>query len=184
MAATPATPKRRCASLSRTSHLRVWHSVRDEGESLLRQACAEPTASLAGRGTFLERRQCTVNVCVIGRTPTLSKAQRAAFEAVDKQAGLRARVLAELMRRFGPETPYRLMFTIGGQIGIDCAPCGWDKTFCLQFIPPERYPTVHFFGDKTMPGGGDYELYSHPRTIGHAVDSPEHTIQEVKRILL
>ena len=43
---------------------------------------------------------------------------------------------------------------------------------------------VHFFGDKTMPGGGDYELYSHPRTIGHAVDSPEHTIQEVKRILL
>ena len=26
---------------------------------------------------------------------------------------------------------------------------GWDKTYCLQFIP--EFKTVHFFGDKTYP---------------------------------
>ena len=63
-------------------------------------------------------------------------------------------------------------------------PTGWDKTFCLQFLPTSTYPTIHFFGDKTHEGGGDYELYTHPRTIGHAVDSPEHTMAEVGRLLL
>jgi len=93
-------------------------------------------------------------------------------------------VLNELIRRFGPETRFRLNFSIGGQIGIDCAPVGWDKTFCLNFLPAHEYPTIHFFGDKTQEGGGDYELYVHPRTIGHTVTSAEHTIAEVKRLLL
>ena len=83
------------------------------------------------------------------------------------------------MQRFGPSTPYALTFSIGGQIGIDCAPCGWDKTFCLNFLPAEEYPTVHFFGDKTAEGGGDYELFEHPRTIGHTVTSAEHTLEVV-----
>ena len=157
--------------------------VASEAEVLLQQA-AGPSARLGARGTFLERRMCTCNVCVIGRTPALSKAERAAFDAVDKQAGLRARVLEELMRTYGPTTPYALNFSIGGQIGIDCAPCGWDKTFCMQFLPEAEFSTIHFFGDKTEPGGGDHELYEHPRTIGHAVSSPEHTLQLVESLFL
>lgn len=155
--------------------------VAPEAEALLKQA-AGPGASLGARGTFLEKRMCTCNICVIGRTPTLSKAERAAFEVADRAAGLRARVLAELVARFGPGTAYGLSFSIGGQIGIDCAPVGWDKTFCLRFLPPAQYPTIHFFGDKTAPGGGDYELYEHARTIGHAVEDAAHTLREVKRI--
>ena len=50
-------------------------SVRTEAEQLLRAACG-PEASIGDRGTFLERRMCTVNVCVIGRTPGLTKEQR------------------------------------------------------------------------------------------------------------
>ena len=92
--------------------------------------------------------------------------ERAAFDAVDKANGLRVRVLNELMEKYGPATPFGLSFAIGGQIGIDCAPVGWDKTFCLQFLPEEEYPTIHFFGDKTHPGGGDYE-YTAEATIYH-----------------
>ena len=68
-------------------------SVHGEAEALLRQACGDAAASLDTRGTFLERRQCTVkncindpnpnpipnsnpnpnpnqvNICIIGRTP-------------------------------------------------------------------------------------------------------------------
>ena len=95
--------------------------VRDEAESLLRKACG-PKSRLSERATFLERRNCTVNVCVVGRTPGMSKAERAAFEVVDREAGLRERVRSELVRRCGPATPFKLEFSIGGQIGIDCAP--------------------------------------------------------------
>ena len=160
----------------------ILSCVRDEAHQLL--CAAQPGASIAERGMFLEVRQCTVNVCIIGRTPGLSKAERAAFEAVDRKAGLRRRVLADLICRFGPDTRFRLNFSIGGQIGIDCAPVGWDKTFCLNFLPPNEFPVIHFFGDKTQEGGGDYELYIHPRIIGHTVTCAEHTIEEVKRLFL
>ena len=93
-------------------------------------------------------------------------------------------VLDELVASYGPGTPYNLTFSIGGQIGIDCAPVGWDKTFCLQFLPEAAYPTIHFFGDKTAPGGGDHELYEHVRTIGHTVTSPEHTLELVEQLFL
>ena len=39
-----------------------------------------------------------MNVCPIGRTPSLSKDSRAAFEAADREAGLRKRVVAQLAR--------------------------------------------------------------------------------------
>ena len=154
-----------------------------EAEGLLQQA-AGASATLASRGTFLERRMCTCNVCIIGRTPTMSKAERASFEAADKAAGLRKRVLDELVRRFGPSAPHKLNFSIGGQIGIDCAPVGWDKTFCLQFLPRGEFPIIHFFGDKTEEGGGDYELYHSERIIGHTVRNAEHTMELIDELFL
>mmetsp|Transcript_4259 Transcript_4259/g.7753 ORF Transcript_4259/g.7753 Transcript_4259/m.7753 type:complete len:304 (-) Transcript_4259:105-1016(-) len=154
--------------------------VRDEAEVLLRQA--SPCSSIADRGTFLEERQCTCNVCVIGRTPSLTKQERAAFEVADRGAGLRARLLKDLVTKFGPSTEYQLNFTIGGQIGIDCAPVGWDKTFCLQFVDKAEFDTIHFFGDKTSEGGGDYELFIHPRTIGHTVKDAADTIEQVRKL--
>ncbi|CAK0799700.1 unnamed protein product [Prorocentrum cordatum] len=84
---------------------------------------------------------------------------------------------------FGVDTEFQLMFSIGGQIGIDVCPVGWDKTFCLQFVSPEEFSVVHFFGDKTEEGGGDHEIYMHPRTVGHSVTSPEDTMRQVEELL-
>jgi Eukaryotic phosphomannomutase len=28
---------------------------------------------------------------------------------------------------------------------------GWDKTYCLRFLPEADFDEIHFFGDKTMP---------------------------------
>ena len=155
---------------------RLLRDARDEASALLRRAVGADgaAADVGGRGTFLERRQCTVNICPIGRTPTLSKAERGAFDAADREAGLRKRLVAALNDEFGPATEFALTFSIGGQIGIDCCPVGWDKTFCLRFVPEGEFPTVHFFGDKTEPGGGDHEIFVHPRTVGHAVASRRH----------
>lgn len=160
----------------------ILASSREEAAALLQRA--SPGASIDTRGTFLEMRQCNINVCVIGRTPTLSKEERCAFEAVDREAGLRERVRQELVRRFGADTEFGLNFAIGGQIGIDCCPVGWDKTFCLRWIDEQLHDVVHFFGDKTEPGGGDHELYVHPRIKGHAVQDAADTREQVERLLL
>lgn len=44
------------------------------------------------------------------------------------------------------------------------------------------YTTIHFFGDKTSPGGNDYEIYTDPRTIGHSVVGPDDTLAQVKKL--
>uniref|UniRef100_K3X5L5 Phosphomannomutase n=1 Tax=Globisporangium ultimum (strain ATCC 200006 / CBS 805.95 / DAOM BR144) TaxID=431595 RepID=K3X5L5_GLOUD len=51
------------------------------------------------------------------------------------------------------------------------------NTYALRFLDPKDYDEIHFFGDKTHQGGNDYEIYTHERTIGHAVSSPEDTIR-------
>jgi len=45
-----------------------------------------------------------------------------------------------------------------------------------------KYTTIHFFGDKTMVGGNDYEIYMDPRTIGHSVVDPEDTAAQIKKL--
>jgi len=41
-----------------------------------------------------------------------------------------------------------------------------------------------FFGDKTMPGGNDYEIFHSPKLIGHSVTGPEDTIKQLKELFL
>lgn len=63
---------------------------------------------------------------------------------------------------------------------MDVFPKGWDKTYCLRYI--EGFDEVHFFGDKTNPGGNDYEIYIDARTIGHSVTSPDDTMKQLKEL--
>lgn len=62
-------------------------------------------------------------------------------------------------------------------------PKGWDKTYCLNHIQASDYDEIHFFGDKTYPGGNDYELYNHSLVIGHNVTSPDDTMEQLKSLL-
>ncbi len=128
------------------------------------------------RGTFIEYRTGLINVSPCGRG--VSQEERDAFEAFDNEHGIRRDLVQYLERRF---TGWDLNFVIGGQISIDVYPEGWDKTYCLKYIP-EEVTTIHFFGDKTTPGGNDYELYRHPRTVGHAVSSPDDTIKDLNKL--
>jgi len=71
-----------------------------------------------------------------------------------------------------------LKYSIGGQISFDVFPEGWDKTYCLKFLSESDFDEIHFFGDKTFPGGNDYEIFTHPRVIGHTTTGPEDTISQ------
>ena len=125
----------------------------------------------------MELRKGMINVSPIGRL--CSQAERLAFEAYDKEHGIRQQMVNALEAEF---SEYGLQFAIGGQISIDVFPRGWDKTFCLRHLANESFETVHFFGDRTSPGGNDYELFSHEEVIGHTVTSPEDTISQLRTI--
>lgn len=129
------------------------------------------------RGTFVEFRNGMFNISPIGRN--CSQEERDEFEKYDNQHHIREKMIADLKSSF-PDYP--LAYSIGGQISFDVFPKGWDKTYCLQFVEKE-YEHIHFFGDKTFPGGNDYEIFSDPRTIGHSVKTYKDTIEILNKMV-
>lgn len=130
------------------------------------------------RGTFIEFRKGMLNVSPIGRN--CSQEERCAFEKFDDGAGVRKKMVAKLREEF---SDYGLTYSIGGQISFDVFPKGWDKTYALQFVEKE-FKDIHFFGDKTYEGGNDYEIFESERTIGHAVTSPQETMDLCTKLFL
>lgn len=122
------------------------------------------------RGTFIEFRNGMLNVSPIGRS--CSQDERIEFSELDKKENIRQKFVEELRREFADKD---ITFSIGGQISIDIFPKGWDKRYCLGQVEKDGYDTIYFFGDKTMPGGNDYEIFSDPRTVGYTVSAPEDT---------
>lgn len=123
-------------------------------------------------GTFIEFRNGMINISPVGRNA--STQQRNEYEIFDKQHKIRETMVSKLKEQFAD---YGLTYSIGGQISFDVFPQGWDKTYALQHVEEENFEEIHFFGDKSYKGGNDYEIYTDPRTIGHAVESPKDTIR-------
>ncbi|KXZ49155.1 hypothetical protein GPECTOR_23g82 [Gonium pectorale] len=129
------------------------------------------------RGTFIEFRNGMLNVSPIGRN--CSQEERDEFEKFDEKAGVRKAFVATLKEKFAH---LNLTYSIGGQISFDVFPQGWDKTYCLQFLT--EYDEIHFFGDKTYPGGNDYEIFTSERTVGHTVTSPDDTRKQCTELFM
>ncbi|XP_077461360.1 phosphomannomutase 2 [Stigmatopora argus] len=123
------------------------------------------------RGTFIEFRNGMLNVSPIGRSCTIE--ERNEFYELDQREKIRETFVSVLKEQFKGKG---LSFSIGGQISFDVFPDGWDKRYSLGILEKDNnYSTIHFFGDKTKPGGNDYEIYCDPRTVGHEVTCPEET---------
>ncbi|EDV97399.1 phosphomannomutase [Drosophila grimshawi] len=131
------------------------------------------------RGTFIEFRNGMMNVCPIGRQCT--REERNMFAAYDAEHQIRSKMIAKLKEEFAD---IDLTYSIGGQISFDVFPHGWDKTFCLRYIEAHyKYKEIHFFGDKTDPGGNDYEIYRDSRLKGHKVNTPDDTMRILTELL-
>jgi len=118
-----------------------------------------------------------LNVSPIGRN--CSRDERNAFEEFDKEHKIRENFINAIKEEF-PDLP--LTYSIGGQISFDVFPTGWDKRYCLKFL--DDYDEIHFFGDRTAPGGNDHEIFSSERTIGHTVKDPSDTIAQLENVFL
>jgi len=131
------------------------------------------------RGTFVEFRSGMLNVSPIGRN--CSREERNDFEKFDLANNIRKTMVEKMKVEFAD---LKLTYSIGGQISFDVFPQGWDKTYCLKYLPEADFDEVHFFGDKTFEGGNDYEIFSHPRTIGHSIAdaNPLTTLKELEKL--
>lgn len=130
------------------------------------------------RGTFIEYRSGMINISPIGRNCT--REERNAFAEYDKEHGIRKGMIEVLKKEFHNVD---LTYSIGGQISFDVFPKGWDKSYCLHHVARRNFKEIHFFGDKTDPGGNDHEIFADPRTIGHTVTSPDDTKRILKELL-
>ena len=119
-----------------------------------------------------------INLCPVGRSCTLE--EREEFFEYDNKENIRGKMVKYLENEL---SELNLQYSIGGQISIDVFPIGWDKTYCLQFVK-DIYDEIYFFGDRTMPGGNDYEIFNHKLTIGYAVTNPSDTMDLLKTIFL
>ncbi|CAJ0604157.1 unnamed protein product [Cylicocyclus nassatus] len=129
------------------------------------------------RGNFVEFRKGMLNLSPIGRS--CSQAERDQFVIYDSEHRVREKFVKALLQNF---SDYGLNCVIGGQISVDVFPHGWDKTYCLQYVEKD-FDVIHFFGDKTMPGGNDHAIFEDPRTIGHSVTNPADTMLQVEQVL-
>jgi phosphomannomutase len=127
----------------------------------------------------MEFRSGMFNISPIGRN--CSREERNDYEVYDLQHNIRKTMVEAMSQEFAD---LNLTYSIGGQISFDCFPAGWDKTYCLNFLPADQFDEVHFFGDKTMVGGNDYEIFTHDRTIGHTVTSPDDTKEQCTKLFL
>jgi phosphomannomutase len=128
-------------------------------------------------GTFIELRSGMFNISPIGRN--CSQEERDDFEKYDKIFNIRENMVDVLKDKF---KNYNLNYAIGGQISFDVFPEGWDKTYSLQFLT--EYDNIYFMGDKTNPGGNDYEIYESPLTKSYSVKNYHETIENCKKLFM
>ncbi|XP_065216932.1 phosphomannomutase isoform X2 [Planococcus citri] len=128
------------------------------------------------RGTFIEFRTGLINICPVGRS--CSSEERQQFAEFDAEHKIREKFVQSLEKDL---SDLGLKFSIGGQISIDAFPIGWDKTYCLRFVEKD-FDEIHFFGDKTSPGGNDYEIFIDPRVKGHSVTSHQDTKNQLQTL--
>lgn len=133
------------------------------------------------RGTFVEYRNGMINICPVGRS--CSQSEREAFYKIDTEQKYREQLIMNIKKDWEEVCDIPLTFSIGGQISVDIFPRGWDKTYCLQFVH-NKYDKIYFFGDKTYPGGNDYEIFNSEQTIGFSVTSPRDTEEKLRKLFL
>lgn len=101
----------------------------------------------------IERRIGLVNFSVVGRDCT--QEQRDEYGEWDDFNKERLDMAAIINESF-PE----LEASVGGQISIDIHPRGANKSQAKEWILKrfDGNPVIKFYGDKTLPGGNDYDL--------------------------
>jgi phosphomannomutase len=97
-------------------------------------------------GQHIEYRPGMLNFSIVGRGAT--QHQRKLYSDWDLRRAERATIATAFNKTFP-----NLLATVGGETGLDIAPCGQDKSQIVQDFVGKQ---IVFCGDMTMIGGNDY----------------------------
>lgn len=126
-------------------------------------------------GNFIDLRNGLIYVSMVGMVAT--DEERANFIDLDAKFAYRAdliKILKEQANELGIINDIDIC--LGGSVGIAIYPSKWNKVQVLNWINTNKYSEIHYFGDKYLPDGNDYELINHPNIIPHPTDSLEQTL--------
>ena len=125
------------------------------------------------RGRFISFRKAMLYCTPIGGDCSVE--ERYNFIKYDKQFQIRKKLIAYLKNNL---SNLNFECSLGGNIGVCVHPIGWDKSYCLQFIPSE-FKEIYFFGDRCSPEGNDYPLYSNSNIKSFKVINYLDTIKKI-----
>ena len=101
-------------------------------------------------GNHIEQRTGMVNFSIVGRD--CNDTQRQQYFDWDSQNHERSCIVKQINEDYP-----KLHASIGGQISIDIAPRGNNKSQVAKILN-KKYKFIHFFGDRMEYGGNDYPL--------------------------
>lgn len=131
-------------------------------------------------GHFVDLRSGLVYLSLIGMAATLD--ERAVYKRLDREHAYRKsllKILYEKAKEMGVHE--EVCICEGGEVGIAIYPVEFDKCQVIDHVSDE-YDEIHYFGDKYQENGNDKTLIECPRVIGHRVDSPAQTREELLNI--
>lgn len=128
----------------RSSTIEFTDELRNDLESLLNES-----KFYSKTGKHIDLRPGLINFSILGRGCTLE--QRAMYKQWDEHKKEREYIVNKLTPKYS-----NLLFTIGGETGIDITERGKDKSQILRDFPNPK--DIYFFGDKMEYGGNDYTL--------------------------
>lgn len=132
-------------------------------------------------GNFIDLRNGLIYISLVGMAGT--DEERENFIKLDKINNYRNNLIQILKTKAKQlDLDEYLDICLGGSVGIGLNPRKWNKIQVLNWFDLDN-SQIHFFGDKYLPGGNDYELISSPWVIPHSVDSPDDTFNDLSMLL-
>lgn len=124
---------------------------------------------------FIERRVGMINFSVLGRDCPYEARQH--YNAWDNIENERLQIQEILQKKYP-----QLEISVGGSISIDITPQGHGKgQIATQLREQYSDQEIVFFGDRTFPGGNDYELATELLKMTNTqviqVDGPQNVLQ-------
>lgn len=126
-------------------------------------------------GNFIDLRNGLIYVSMVGMVAT--DEERENFIQLDKIYSHRTELIKILKTQsIELNIEDKIDICLGGSVGIAIYPSKWNKVQVIDWIEKNKFDEIHYFGDKYLPDGNDYELINYPNIIAHPVDTLEQTL--------
>jgi len=132
-------------------------------------------------GNLIDLRNGLIYISLVGMSAT--EQERNNFIKLDKENNYRNELLSILkLKAIELNINEYLDITLGGSIGIAIYPKEWNKIQVLKHLN-NNSKEIHYFGDKYLENGNDYEIMNDSSVNAHCIDSLEDTYKILSNLL-